>query len=147
MSGLTLRSDADGLMSQLFDPPRLKWVRVGFTGSRTGLTDAQAQALRDWLSPLKDIDVVQLLHGDCVGADAQAHAIAVELGFAVTLYPPADDTLRAFCKSAASMKPSPYLTRNAAIVRDCDTLVACPTGSEPCARRAGGTWFTIREAR
>lgn len=119
---------------------------IGFTGTRNGMTTEQLAALEFYMEGTGVRDYFH--HGDCLGADAQAHDIAIRLGLPVTLYPPADDSLRAFCKGAThTHKPSPYLTRNHAIVLACGILIACPAGPEPRSRRAGGTWYTIRDAR
>jgi len=48
-------------------------VRVGFTGTRQGMTRGQERALRDLLASYQGATVH---HGDCVGAGAQAHHIA-----------------------------------------------------------------------
>jgi len=57
-------------------------------------------------------------HGDCVGADADAHDIALAEGFAIIIRPPLGATQRAR-KSDASFihEPKPYLDRNKDIVR------------------------------
>ena len=58
--------------------PRLagRVMRVGFTGTREGLTSAQRDALREVLRALAPS---VLAHGDCVGSDAAAHAVARDL--------------------------------------------------------------------
>jgi hypothetical protein len=49
-------------------------LRIGFTGTRQGMTKRQRNALRDLLAAH---------HGDAVGVDAEAHDIAIELGCAM----------------------------------------------------------------
>jgi len=51
-------------------------LHIGFTGARQGMTEGQKSALRDLLASHSG---VVLHHGDAVGADAEAHDIAVEL--------------------------------------------------------------------
>jgi hypothetical protein len=83
-------------------------------------------------------------HGDCVGADAQAHAMAKADGFRVVIHPPSDDSKRAFCQGDAVLAPPPYLVRNRRIVDASGVLVATPQGDEEL---RSGTWSTVRYAR
>ena len=117
---------------------------VGFTGTRTGMTKAQREAVqRELAADGKDAPVIEFHHGDCVGADAQAHEIAVESKISVFLHPPTGDKLRAFCESDFAYVPKPYLDRNKDIVNDTDYMLACPRGEETV---RSGTWATIRYA-
>jgi len=117
-------------------------MKVGFTGTRSGMTEAQR---REVTALLVRLETEQLHHGDCIGADADAHAIARSLDIAVVLHPPSDPKARAFCEGAASEHPpKAYLTRNKAIVAETDVLIATPWGPE---QRRSGTWATIRHAR
>jgi predicted Rossmann fold nucleotide-binding protein DprA/Smf involved in DNA uptake len=91
-------------------------------------------------------------HGQCVGADAEAHAIALELGVPSIIVHPADDAdLRArlsatpSTSSVAYLEPTESLRRNKAIARGVDTLIAAPATAAEQVR--SGTWFTIRYAR
>jgi hypothetical protein len=119
----------------MIEPPA-----VGFTGSRYGMSVAQALALRKLLAegPWK-----VLHHGDCVGSDVTAHGFARELGLAVVVHPPVVGTLRARLASAQVVPPLPYLDRNRAIVTSADHVIATPVSTQV---RQGGTWFTIRYA-
>lgn len=120
-------------------------VKIGFTGTRKGLTDAQREALQAVLhDEARSLDV-ELHHGDCVGADAEAHSIATWRGWITTIHPPTVDALRALCEADHYYPPLPYLQRNRAIVDATEVLVACP-GEEAEALR-GGTWATVRYAR
>ena len=85
-----------------------------------------------------------LHHGDCVGADADAHQIARRAGVHIALHPPVDDSLRAFCDYDAWYDPKTYLDRNRDIVDASRVLVACPGVMKE--QHHGGTWFTIRYA-
>ena len=53
-------------------------MRIGITGTRKGLSLWQKSVLRSELTRLSRQagQPLQLHHGDCVGVDAQAHAIA-----------------------------------------------------------------------
>lgn len=121
-------------------------AQVGFTGTREGMGEAQLAALR-WV--LRELLCAVLHHGDCVGADAQAHAAARALGMAVEIHPPSSPAMRAFCAAAegdAVRQEAPYLERNRAIVDATSALVACPREEEGEADRSG-TWATVRYAR
>jgi hypothetical protein len=118
-------------------------LRVGFTGTRDGMTEGQKRGLR---SLLKTIRASHLHHGDCVGADADAHAIAQELGIKVETHPPTDKKLRAFCEGAdVEHDAAPYLHRNKNIVDSTKILIATP--KTPVEEIKSGTWSTIRYAR
>lgn len=121
-------------------------MRVGFTGTQTGCTDAQREALRRVLSIYR---VEEMHHGDCIGADADAHALAREAGVCVVLHPPTIDAKRAFCAMLAGETvhdARPYLDRNHRIVDATEWLVACPKEETGWALRSG-TWATVRYAR
>lgn len=121
---------------------------VGFTGTSRGLTDGQLKQLALWFAHTRDV-TAQLHHGDCVGADAEAHKLASTYAVPVVLHPPSNPHKRAFCGGAAVVRPKrDYLTRNREIVQASEVLVACPRESvEPRTERAGGTWYTVRFAR
>jgi len=84
-------------------------------------------------------------HGDCIGADAQAHDIAVSLGCKVIIHPPDNARQRAFKSGAHIRAPKPYLVRNKHIVRETELLIAMP--SEFSEQHRSGTWSTVRYAR
>lgn len=116
-------------------------MKTAFTGSRRGTTPAQRAELR---AALLEIGATCVHHGDCVGADADMHAIAQSLQLPIILHPPSDTKHRAFCGGAASsLPPLRYLQRNQAIVHACEILLAAPDGAE---RVRSGTWATIRAA-
>lgn len=121
-------------------------MRVGFTGTRHGLTPSQAVAFAGVLPK----GMTWFRHGCCVGADEDAvrivdaldprpsifgapsniGALTSEFALAVS-----DDTTGEF---------SDPLERNRLIVDGSDLLVACPKGPE---ERRSGTWATVRYAR
>lgn len=90
----------------------------------------------------------ELHHGDCVGADAEAHdlfAAAGSLTNRIVVHPPTDARLRAFVKDAdETLIPLPYLERNAAIVEATDALIAAPAEDR---QSRSGTWWTVGYAR
>lgn len=117
--------------------------RFGFTGTRHGMTDAQKSALREFMRG----GTGELHHGDCVGADSDAHDIADECGYAVVIHPPTDYKLRAWRSVPLHMMKmeQSHFARNRAIVNDTISLIATPFEAEPQSR--GGTWYTINFAR
>ena len=115
---------------------------VGFTGTQTGMTDAQWIAVRALLSQLRTTEVH---HGDCVGADAEFHEIARAYGLRIVIHPPSTAEKRAFCFGNEVRQPAPYLLRDADIVEETDCLIGVPASFKEVVR--SGTWFTIRRAR
>lgn len=121
--------------------------RLGFTGTRQGMTREQLATLR---IVLRKHAGWWLSHGDCVGADEQLHHVAHGLGFdddSIWIHPPEEDRLRAFCGAPPGriFRPRPYKIRNMEIADLCARLVAAP--AEASEQRRGGTWFTVRYAR
>lgn len=116
-------------------------MKIGFTGTRNGMTPQQRAALESMLCDAEG----EFHHGDCVGADAQAHDIATDLGLITIGHPPVERSLRAYCGVMLSRDPKPYLDRNKDIVREADLMIAAPGEREPQLR--SGTWSTIRFAR
>lgn len=116
-------------------------MNVGFTGSRRGMTEKQYSSLAALLRRLRP---ATFHHGDCVGADAEAHQLAAGLGAELHVHPPVDPRLRAWCQADVLYPPAPYLTRDRQIVDAAQLLVACPAGPEVV---RSGTWATIRYAR
>jgi hypothetical protein len=108
------------------------------------MTAAQERALREILASHGQ---VILHHGDCVGADAQAHDIAVELGRAIIIHPPIGGArARRAWKAAPDVREAkPYLKRNKDIVRETELLIATP--AEASEQQRSGTWSTVRFAR
>tara|TARA_Y100000034_G_scaffold137014_1_gene218432 strand:- start:3830 stop:4225 length:396 start_codon:yes stop_codon:yes gene_type:complete len=114
-------------------------MHTGFTGTRKGLSERQRNVLA---LLLRDCT---FHHGDCEGADTEAHGIARENGCSVHLHPPINDSARAFCEADVSEEPKEYLVRNHDIVDFSDVLIACPRQKKEQLR--SGTWATIRYAR
>ena len=112
------------------------------------MSEAQRAAVADLLAiDLKPVG--ELHHGDCVGADAQAHAIAGNLSIAVIVHPPINPALRSWASKAAEYRPpKEYLSRNVDIVDESDVLIAAPYREDDVlSLGGGGTWFTVRYAR
>ncbi len=118
--------------------------RLGFTGTRRGLSPVQRAELRRLLLELRP---VEFHHGDCIGADAQAHELVRELCIdcRIVLHPPDVDVARERCTADEERRPRPYLKRNEEIVAESDLVVACPATPGEVLR--SGTWATVRRAR
>jgi predicted Rossmann fold nucleotide-binding protein DprA/Smf involved in DNA uptake len=122
---------------------------AGFSGTREGLTSFQRGNL---LGLLVELRPRVLHHGDCVGADTEAHLFCIALRTRVRIHPPEDDRLRAWCSFVGSgllvemiYDAKPYLVRNRDIVDESDYLIGCPKGPEAVV--GSGSWATIRYAR
>lgn len=115
-------------------------MKVGFTGTRRGLTDKQKESLR-----LALFGATSFTHGDCIGADDEAAYLAHGMSIKVHCRPCYLHSQRAHngCSEVIA-KPLPPLQRNHDIVDHCDRLVACPGGMTQELR--SGTWATIRYA-
>lgn len=118
-------------------------MSVGFTGTQMGMTPEQSANLIEALQTLMRYS--DFHHGDCMGADAQAHEIAVSLRYRIILHPPSNSDKRAFCLADEARKPLGYLDRNTEIVKETEILIACP--KEVTEQLRSGTWSTVRRAR
>jgi hypothetical protein len=122
-------------------------IAIGFTGTRNGMTEAQKTAVHLLLIELfaNPIEIVAH-HGDCVGADADFHAICREVGVGkIVAHPPDLTVMRAFTNADEVRLPRPYLVRNGNIVFESREMIATPSGFAE--ERRSGTWSTIRKAR
>lgn len=118
-------------------------MKVGFTGTSHGMTDAQRATVTRLLHGLEPNEVH---HGDCIGSDAEFHYIAVAMNLLVHVHPPNKDSKRAYCRNAYySHEPKPYLVRDVDIVNASDVVIATPGTAEEQVR--SGTWYTVRQAR
>lgn len=114
-------------------------IRVGFTGTREGMTIQQKVTV---LKILRDISPDWGHHGDCVGADADFHASCRALGIKVKGHPPIKPDFRAYCEFDEQNVPKAYYARNRDIVQEApDLLIATPKESKE--QPKGGTWYTV----
>lgn len=124
-------------------------IRVGFTGTRHGMTTSQWQELEDLLAILvKDRDV-RWHDGDCVGSDDQAHSVInkVTSDQAYTIGHPCNlSKYRAWRDFDELKEELPPLVRNKKIVEQSDIMFAAPEGFDEIGI-GSGTWATIRYAR
>lgn len=115
---------------------------LGFTGTRQGMTSEQE--LMVW-ECLKRWRPTELRHGDCVGADRQAHQLAVREGARTVAHPPVHERWRAHCAADLVLEERDYLRRNRDIVDASAALLAAPASAVELGW--SGTWYTIRYAR
>lgn len=120
-------------------------MKIGFTGTRDGISAGQEEALFGFIEQLASFT---FHHGCCIGADADAAlAVSDHPGAVIVGHPPlirtmiSDQAVR-LCRE--TMRPFPYLERNRQIVDGCNVLLACPKGPE---EQRSGTWSTVRYAR
>ena len=95
-------------------------MRVGFTGTRKGMTDAQKEAVRGLLARLRP---AECHHGDCIGADAEFYALAEQAGALLVIHPPTDESQRAFCQGDRLRPAKDHLARNRQIVDETEALI------------------------
>lgn len=130
-------------------------MNVGFTGTRKGMLSPQKESfvrLLVFLAP----GMESFHHGDCVGADAEAHWMVKQLVIdpkpKIVIHPPENDTNRAFCNSARldekveTREAKDYLVRNEDIIDETEVLIATPKGMGE-EFRGSGTWHAVRYAR
>lgn len=125
-------------------------MKIGFTGTQLGTTQAQRFTLMGIMHPLRE---VEFHHGDCIGADFEAHNLAVMHIWDIVIHPPLNPVKRAFSEKRGSFslgkitvfEPKDYIPRNHDIVDDTDMLIATPKEFEEQLR--SGTWATVRYAR
>jgi hypothetical protein len=105
-------------------------IRVGFTGTRQGMTEQQQEAIESIVQVLGTVG--EFHHGDCVGADTQAHDIVARVlpDCSLIVHPPFSVKRRA----------------NRSIVDNSRILLATP-GTDKEEGRRSGTWATIRYAK
>lgn len=122
-------------------------MRVGFTGTQDGMTGDQSVRV---LAILSNLGGEEAHHGVCIGADAQFHNLACDLGYTTVGHPGVNHEglplKRAQVECDTMHKPAFYLVRNKHIVNAVNLMIAAPKQREE-QTRGSGTWATIRYAR
>lgn len=123
-------------------------MRVGFTGTQHGTTQPQRDQVDKLFQLLRPS---QFHHGDCVGADAEAHNRVHNYMYftnalvEIHIHPPIDPKKRAWKQGDVLHPEKPYLERNWDIVVACEVLIATPHTSVE--QKRSGTWSTVRYAK
>lgn len=128
-------------------------MKIGISGSRTGMSDHQRRAFEEWIAENAEI-ITEFHHGMCVGADAEAHGIVralTQTGQPGPLtpihgHPGFEDghMMRAKLDVDTLHGQSLPMDRNRAIADECDLMFFAPTFPE---RQRSGTWATFRYCR
>jgi hypothetical protein len=116
---------------------------LSFTGTRKGMNEVQKELFQQLVD---EINPKVFVHGDCDGADEDAHNIIVSKGnIEIHKRPCTFDNQRAFTKEGTCVAEPEYaLDRNKKIVDDGEILIATPGENKEVLR--SGTWSTIRYA-
>lgn len=116
----------------------------GFTGTQRGMSGPQLDKLAQLLN---ETTIAQFHHGDCIGADSEAHDLVRDLlpETEIVVHPPYDNRKRAFNRGDKLREAKGYMDRNEDIVEESEILIAAPSEFEEKIR--SGTWATIRRAR
>jgi hypothetical protein len=124
-------------------------MKIGFTGTRRGMTHQQDDALQHILEEnwRKDLGVREWHDGDCIGADAEARDVVSTFpGVYIHSHPCNLSNQRAYSECDVDYEELPPLVRNKIIVDSVDLMIATP-GETTEQFRGSGTWATIRYAR
>lgn len=118
-------------------------MKLGFTGTRSGMTDKQLESMEEILG-----DVCVFYHGSCKGADIQAARMVrqhIPDAHIIALPGPADDPCREYSGVDDEIgEGTSHFARNRAIVDKSDEIFAAPYDMKEA--RFGGTWYTIHYA-
>lgn len=117
-------------------------MKVGFTGTREGMTRKQKRRL---VIQLLRFNPEEVHHGCCFGADDQANTISrAALGLYTVGHPPASPNWRSW-RACDELRPAKgYIDRDHDIVDETDCLIAAPKTDVEELR--SGTWATVRYA-
>jgi len=114
---------------------------LGFTGTRRGMTPLQKEEFKGFLYDYKP---AEFHHGDCVGADAEAHELVRRMfpKCHIIIHPCDIEAQRAHCSGDLILPVRPPLARNRNIVNTCAQMFAAPGTKHETTR--SGTWATVR---
>lgn len=145
-TGIYVRGNSEKIMCR--GKGGIHAMHIGFTGTQQGMTDHQKKQVRKVLEDLYKIGGKNIFHhGDCIGADSDAHDIAANIGYYIVVHPPIKSSKRAYrtsiCCEVRDKKD--YLVRNRDIVDESDFMIATPSTKKEILR--SGTWSTVRYTR
>ena len=120
-------------------------MKIGFTGTREGMSQWQKELL---VLALFELKPTEFHHGDCAGADSEAHDIVREFfpEVRIVVHPPKSDYLRAYKTGDHTMPQDDYIPRDERIVDMTDYLIGAPRVTDYEEKRSG-SWYTVRYAR
>lgn len=121
---------------------------IGMTGTREGMTKLQSENFKSFITSMDlhtSSAVTTLHHGDCIGADTDAHNIATKHELETEIHPPIKDDVRAYNEGTRSHEPKGYFERNRDIVNSSDWMFGFPVTDFETPK--GGTWYTINYAK
>jgi hypothetical protein len=119
-------------------------MKIGFTGTKEGMSQHQKE---QFVLKMYGLNPTEFRHGDCVGADAEAHDMMREFfpDVPIIVHPPRLEKHRAFMKGDVILKVDDYLPRDRTIVDSVEFMIATPKTDKEQLR--SGTWTTIRYTR
>lgn len=128
-------------------------LRIGFTGTRNGMTKQQKEVIEDLLLKCQAVSSEQgvAIDGVCVGSDTDFNKLAKEALYHTKGYPghsmknPTDLTFRGDGEYDELEESDTHFARNRRIVNDTNVLFATPYSNN--LDGPGGTNFTISYAR
>lgn len=130
-------------------------MKVGFTGTRHGMSDAQRASFGTLIVFDVDTKPPHFHHGACKGADAEAARLVryIDPDSFIVAHPGKSagggDNEWLDQESVADAnevrETQTHFARNRTIVDETDILVACP--GDMIEQLRGGTWYTIGYAR
>lgn len=125
-------------------------MRVGFSGSRQGMTNNQVLHVHMLLGDLRSAGATQVTHGMCQGSDKQFHDMAKALGYFIIGCPGVtaawEPYLRADVECDLVRAEKPFLVRNRDIVTESDVMIVTPREKTE-QHKGSGTWASIRYTR
>ena len=123
-------------------------MKVSFTGTRSGMSAWQKQQLEKFFLDHRG-EISVLVHGACMGADEEAHAIARKVfgkSLYIAIFPSTAKTRVDGLDAQFVGARKPPLERDKDIVNlGADLLIAAPKQMHEFPR--SGTWATVRYAR
>lgn len=119
-------------------------MRIGFTRTQIGMSQHQKE---QFVLKLLELGITEFHHGDCTGADSEAHDIVREFfpDVKIHIHPPIISTKRAYKNGDVMHNAAGYLERNHYIVDNAECLIGAPKTDVEELR--SGTWSTTRYAR
>jgi len=122
----------------------LTWTHLGFTGTRQGMTRAQAAAVT---ALLQACPPQTFHHSDALGAETEVHALVRQQCPAtqIMVHPPTRSAQRSFCVADIWRPTLPYFLCQQAVVQASDVLLAVPQSAAEM--RRSGCWQAVQYAR